>query len=370
MGRMPAARPADSLARPLALAYALLVAYACLHPLAGWRDSGLPPFDWLWAPWPKYFILEDFIFNIVGYLPLGLLIAAALPANLAFARKVMVATLLAALLSLGLEATQNFLPARIASNLDLGGNIAGALLGALAGARWGAAVFGAQGRLHRWRTGYVIPGRTGEVGLLLLVLWLLGQLSATDLLFSSGDIRSLLDIPTPLPFRAERFIAFDTALTASALVAVGLFTRCMTRGANPLPVVLVLVLGVGAKALATWAFFSAAVPLAWLTPGAGRGLLIGGAVLLPCLLLPRLAQHAIAGTSLLLATALVNLIPENPYLPYERQLAGFSNVLNFHGLTGLVDSLWPYVALAYLSALGLWRGEHLGGPPARGERRL
>ena len=70
-------RPADSLARPLALAYALLVAYACLHPLAGWRDSGLPPFDWLWAPWPKYFILEDFIFNIVGYLPLGLLIAAA-----------------------------------------------------------------------------------------------------------------------------------------------------------------------------------------------------------------------------------------------------------------------------------------------------
>ena len=370
MGRMPAARPADSLARPLALAYALLVAYACLHPLAGWRDSGLPPFDWLWAPWPKYFILEDFIFNIVGYLPLGLLIAAALPANLRFARTVMAATLLAALLSLGLEATQNFLPARIASNLDLGGNIAGALLGALFGARWGAAVFGAQGRLHRWRTGYVIPGRTGEVGLLLLGLWLLGQLSATDLLFSSGDIRSLLDIPTPLPFRAERFIAFDTALTASALVAVGLFTRCMTRGANPLPVVLVLVLGVGAKALATWAFFSAAAPLAWLTPGAGRGLLIGGAVLLPCLLLPRLAQHAIAGTSLLLATALVNLIPENPYLPYERQLAGFSNVLNFHGLTALVDSLWPYVALAYLSALGLWRGEHLGGPPARGERRL
>ena len=39
MRRMPAARPADSLARPLALAYALLVAYACLHPLAGWRDS-------------------------------------------------------------------------------------------------------------------------------------------------------------------------------------------------------------------------------------------------------------------------------------------------------------------------------------------
>ena len=65
--------------------------------------------------------------------------------------------------------------------------------------------------------------------------------------------------------------------------------------------------------------------------------------------------------SLLLATALVNLIPENPYLPFGRRLAGFSNVLNFHGLTQLVDSLWPYAALAYLSALGLWRGEHLAG---------
>ena len=71
MRRMPAARPADSLARPLALAYALLVAYACLHPLTGWRDSGLPALDWLWAPWPRYFILEDFLFNILGYLPLG-----------------------------------------------------------------------------------------------------------------------------------------------------------------------------------------------------------------------------------------------------------------------------------------------------------
>ena len=367
---MPAARPADSLARPLALAYALLVAYACLHPLAGWRDSGLPAFDWLWAPWPKYFILADFVFNILGYLPLGLLLAAALPEGLGFARRVLVATLLGALFSFALETTQNYLPARIASNLDLGGNVAGALLGALLGARWGAALFGAQGRLHRWRTRYLIAGRTGEAGLVLLVLWVVGQLSASDLLFSSGDLRSLLDIPTPLPFRAERFIAFDTALTASALVAVGLFARCMTRGANPLPVVLVLALGIGAKTLAMATFFNPPAPLAWLTPGAERGLMVGAAVLLPCLLLPRLMQHAIAGTSLLLTTALVNLIPENPYLPYDRQLAAFSNVLNFHGLTALVDSLWPYVALAYLSALGLWRGEHLGGPPSGRERRL
>ena len=146
--------------------------------------------------------------------------------------------------------------------------------------------------------------------------------------------------------------------------------RCMTRGPNPLPVVLLLALGVAAKTLATATFFEPGAPLAWLTPGAMRGLVIGSALLAFALLLPRLLQHALAGTALLAATALVNLMPENPYLAYDRQLASFSNVLNFHGLTGLVDSLWPYVALAYLSALGLWRGEHLGGPPARAERRL
>ena len=363
-------RPADSLARPLALAYALLVAYACLHPLAGWRDSGLPTFDWLWAPWPTYFILEDVVFNILGYLPLGLLAAAALPAAWGPRRKVAVATLFAGLLSLGLEAAQNFLPSRVASNLDLGGNIAGALIGALAGAHWGEGLLGPQGRLQRWRARYVIGGRSGEAGLMLLVLWLLGQLGATDLLFATGDLRSLLGIPAPLPFRPERFIAFDTALAASGLLAIGMFVRCMTRGPSPVPVLVVIALGIGAKSLATTIFFEPGAPLAWLTPGAQRGLLIGGGLLLPALLLPRLAQHAIAGTSLLLATALVNLIPENPYLAYGRRLADISNVLNFHGLTQLVDSLWPFVALAYLSALGLWRGEHLADASAGGERRL
>jgi len=362
--RRMAARSPSSLAPAFALAYALLVAYACLHPLTGWRDSGLPAFDWLWAPWPKYFILEDLLFNILGYLPLGLLLAAALPAQWRFTRKALVAALLAGLFSFGLEALQNYLPSRVASNLDLGGNAAGGLLGALAGARWGGALLGPQGRLQRWRARSVIGGRSGEAGLVLIGLWLLGQLGATDLVFASGDLRSLLGIPAPLPFRPERFIAFDTALTASGLLAIGLFVRCMTRGASPLPVLAVIALGIGAKSLATWIFFEPGAPLAWLTPGAERGLVIGGALLLPALLLPRLAQHAIAGTSLLLATALVNLIPENPYLPFDRRLAGFSNVFSFHGLTGLVDSLWPYAALAYLSALGLWRGEHLAAAPA------
>ncbi|MCM8564616.1 VanZ family protein [Thauera linaloolentis] len=348
-----------SLPRNLALAYAALIAYACLHPLTGWRASGLPLFDYLLAPWPKYFILEDFLFNIAGYLPFGFLAAAALPAARPAWRSIAQATLLAALLSLGLETAQNLLPSRVASNLDLGGNTLGGLLGAVAGVRWGQDWFGANGVVYRWRAEWIIGGRTGEAGLVLLALWLLGQLSATDLLFSSGDLRTLLGIAAPLPFSAERFIAFDTMLTAASILAIGLFARCMMRARNPLPIVLLIALGIGAKTLATATFFEPGAPLAWLTPGAERGLAIGGALLLVSLMLPRLAQHALAGTALLVATALVNLMPDNPYLAYNQRLAHLSNVLNFHGLTELVDSLWPFAALAYLSALGLWRGEHL-----------
>lgn len=359
-----------SLPRTLALAYALLIAYACLHPLTGWQASGLPLFDYLIAPWPKYFILEDFVFNILGYLPFGFLAAAAMPATWPAWRGIALATLLAGLLSLGLETAQNLLPSRIASNLDLGGNILGGLLGALLGVRWGQAWFGARGFFHRWRAEWVIGGRTGEAGLILLGLWLLGQLSATDLLFSSGDLRSLLGIAAPLAFQPERFIAFDAALTAASILAVGLFARCMMRGRNPLPIVLLLALGIGAKSLATATFFEPGAPLAWLTPGAERGLVIGGALLTLTLLLPRLLQHALAGTALLVATALVNLMPENPYLAYNQRLAQYSNILNFHGLTELVDSLWPFVALAYLSALGLWRGEHLTARAGQARRGL
>ena len=359
-----------SLARNLTLAYALLITYACLHPLSGWRMSGLPLLDYLLAPWPKYFILEDLLFNILGYLPFGFLAAAALPGTVSAWRGVMQVTALAALMSLGLETAQNLLPSRVASNLDLGGNVCGAFLGAVLGVRWGQAWFGARGIIHRWRDEWIIAGRSGEAGLILLGLWLLGQLSATDLLFSSGDLRSLLGIDAPLPFSAERFIAFDTALTATSMLAVGLFARCMMRARSALPIVLLLALGIGAKTLASATFFATGAPLGWLTPGAERGLLIGSALLAVALLLPRLLQHSLAGSALLAATALVNLMPENPYLAYSQRLAQFSNVLNFHGLTALVDSLWPFLALAYLSALGLWRGEHLAARPGKAVRNL
>lgn len=351
------------LPRNLTIAYALLVAYACLHPFGGWRESGLPLFDYLTAPWPRYFQVEDLVFNVLGYVPLGLVLAAALPARWPRARQVLVATVLATLFSFALETLQHFLPSRVSSNIDLGGNALGALLGAILGALWGHALLAPHGGLVRWRNTHIIGGHTGDLGLILLGLWLLTQLTPDSLLFGSGDIRRLLGIAPPLPFRPERFIGFETAVIAATVVAVGLFARCMMRTASAMPIAALLLLGIGAKMLATVTFFLPPDPLVWLTPGAERGLAFGVLLLGGALLVPRVVQHALAGTALLSATALINLMPESPFIGNEFALLNRGNFLNFHGLTQLVASLWPFVALAYLSALGLWRGEHLDSPP-------
>ena len=50
---------ASTLARILLLVYVLLVAYATLYPLSGWRALGLSPFAYLSAPWPRYITSFD-----------------------------------------------------------------------------------------------------------------------------------------------------------------------------------------------------------------------------------------------------------------------------------------------------------------------
>src|SRR5690606_5845131 len=60
---------------PLAGAYVLLVVYASLYPFANWRDQQIPPWDFLFAEWPRYWTAFDLGANVVGYIPLGFLVA-------------------------------------------------------------------------------------------------------------------------------------------------------------------------------------------------------------------------------------------------------------------------------------------------------
>ena len=102
-GRVAAAT--GRLSRHLALAYAVLIIYASLHPFSGWRDSALSPFAFLEAGWPRYWTGFDLAINVFAYLPLGFLLTLALrqlPTLLAAPT----ALLLGTLLSFSMESLQ------------------------------------------------------------------------------------------------------------------------------------------------------------------------------------------------------------------------------------------------------------------------
>jgi VanZ family protein len=330
-----------------AAAYTLLVVYASLHPFSGWRDSGVRPFDFIDGEWPRYFTVFDLIANATAYIPLGFLWVPALQLRLSRHVSAVIAILMAVLLSLSLETLQNYLPSRVPSNVDLGSNSLGGIIGALFGMRWGRALLSG-GRLHELRVSWFIGGNAGETGLILMGAWMLAQLSPMTLLFGSGDLRPLFGLDIELPFDIEHFSHYESAVAASSIMAVGLVLSCMLRQRILLATGLLFATALAIRTLSYALLVDPAQALRWLTPGNGTGLGIGLGLLIPCLFLPATFRRALAGSALLLATVLVNLVPENPYLTQAAQVWRQGHFLNFNGLTRLASVVWPFVVLPWL----------------------
>jgi len=344
------------LARVLFLVYLALVVYASLYPFSGWRDHGLSPLDFLGAPRPRQLLPFDVVSNVVGYTLLGLLAVWAAYPRLRGAPAVLLVTLAGTCLSLAMEATQSYLPVRVASSVDVLCNAAGTLLGALAGlraARWALDA----GPLIGWRRRLLLPGMQADIGLVLLGLWLFMQLNPAMLLFGGGDLRDLLAGPTG-PLRApEFFIAIETVSAAANLAAVALLASAIAAQGAPVRRLVVLLVGaaLAVKTLAFAIIMRAEHVLAWLTPGALQGLVVGLAVALLAVSLPRVSRLALAAVLLMAAAILVNFAPPNPYLAATLVVWRQGHFLNFNGLTRLVSSLWPFAATAFLTVLAARR---------------
>ena len=346
-------RPGTALARYLALAYVLLVVYASLHPFSGWRDLGLPPLAFLEAGWPRYWTGFDLAVNVGVYLPLGFLLALALPTPV-WRRFLpsLLATLLGAGLSLGLEAAQTWLPSRVPSSLDLACNSLGALGGAVVAFFHGERLFL---RLTHWHGRLVADLPHAELGVVLLGLWLVTQLSPETLLFGSGDLRSLLGLPLGgVQFSPVLFQLVEALIVAANVVALGLFARTLLAPVWPAwigpPLLIVLALGV--KALALAVLVSPGDAFSWWSEGARQGLLWGAIALAALAWLPPGWRIALAGLALMGATVLVNLAPENPYSLAALGVWRQGHFFNFNGLTRLTAVLWPFVALPTLMLMG------------------
>lgn len=335
------------LARYLALAWFGLIVYGSLHPFSGWRDTGVSPIAFLDGGWPRYWTIFDLAANVAVYLPLGFFLTLALRALPWRFTALICATIIAGGVSFGLETVQTWLPSRVPSNLDLACNAAGGLLGAF-WAQWvGPRVFARIAELDKQ---LIAPIPHAELGLTLLGLWLLVPISPETLLFGAGDLRQTLGLVSAVPFAAESFVVIEASITALNVLAVGLILRmlCARLLAAYLIVPLFLLLGLIVRTLAAAILIDPGEALAWFTPGAQMGLLIGGTLLAVTLILPATPRLMLAALALMAGTVLVNLAPPNPYSNAALATWRQGHFLNFNGLTRLVATLWPFLTLPFL----------------------
>lgn len=335
------------LSRYLALAWCGLVVYGSLHPFTGWRDTGVSPLAFLDGGWPRYWTAFDLIANVAVYLPLGFFLTLALSSLPGRFTAPILAVLLSGGVSFGLETVQTWLPSRVPSNLDLACNALGSVFGAIWAQIVGPRIFT---RLAALEHRLIAPIPHAELGLTLLGLWLLVPISPETLLFGAGDLRQMFGLTGAVPFAAESFVMIEASITAFNAVAIGLIVRmlCARLLFAYFIVPLFLLLTLAIATLAAAVLVNPANALAWLTPGAKLGLLVGSGILAVAIALPATPRLMITALALMAGTVLVNMAPPNPYSEAALAVWRQGHFLNFNGLTRLVATLWPFLTLPFL----------------------
>ena len=356
-----------SSATPLAVATAVLVVYASLYPFTGWEwPASFTVWDVARLPWPVYRIAFDIWSNLLGYLPLGFLIAvAAVRSGQRSGAAWLWAVVVASGLSYAMEVAQQFIPLRYPSALDWLLNSVGAALGALL-----AALMQALGLLERWqvvRDRWLI--RQSRGALTLLVLWPLGLLFPTPFPLGVGlgweriqdalvgwlvDVawaQDLLELVSDVPVPMER-----PALVVSGLgVVFGLLAPCLVAysvirpGWRRLAAVLVMgVAGVGASTLSALLNFGPGHAWGWVSPEVLPSLGLAVALLLPLALVGQRLAAALGVVILIVLTTLVAQVPADPYFATSLQAWEQGRFIRFHGLAQWIGWWWPYAALVWL----------------------
>ncbi|SFU75421.1 VanZ like family protein [Polaromonas sp. YR568] len=346
---------------PLALAAICLIVYASLYPFADWRDQGISPFRFLTAPLPQYWTGFDVGANLLGYAPLGFLLALSALRSRRVSWAVTVAVLAAGLLSLAMETLQSYLPSRIPSNVDLALNTLGAWLGACFA--WALEKTGVVDRWSRFRARWFAHDARGA--LVLLMLWPLALLFPASVPMGLGQVFERLEaaladvlIDTPfLEWMPVRDMELQPLVPAAELlcVALGALIPCLLgycvirtflqRAAFSTAVIAA---GIAASALSAALSYGPDHAWAWLDLPVQVG--IGFTVLLALVLLPvpRRAAAALALLALTIHLGLLNQAPADPYFAQTLQTWEQGRFIRFHGVVQWLGWLWPYAALLYV----------------------
>jgi VanZ family protein len=354
---------------PLAGAYVVLIVYASLYPFSGWRDQEIPFWEFLHAGWPKYWTGFDLAANVVGYIPLGFLLA------LSFMRRgqvryfathpnvggIAVAVVAGTSLSFCMEAIQNYLPSRVASNVDFGLNVLGTLLGAIVAT--GLELGGAIDHWSRLRERWFIPEARGA--LVLLALWPFALLFPAAVPLGLGQVLERLESglaewlqETPfLEWLPVRDVELQPLVPAAELlcVALGAFIPCLlgytilrSAGRRAVFAVAVVALGTGVTALSAALSWGPSHAWAWLSLPVRVGLVFGLLLAMLMLPVPRRGCAAMLLLALVVHLSVLNQAPASAYFADTLQAWEQGRFIRFNGLAQWLGWLWPYAVLVYV----------------------
>jgi VanZ family protein len=354
---------------PLAGSYGVLVVYASLYPFSEWRNQEIPFWDFLFAGWPRYWTGFDLAANVVGYIPLGFLLA------LSFIRRgnvryfashpnlaaIAVAVLAGTLLSLLMEGVQNFLPSRVASNVDFGLNVLGTVIGAVTAAA--LELGGAIAHWSRFRERWFIPEARGA--LVLLALWPFALLFPAAVPLGLGQVFERLEgavaewlEETPfLEWLPMREVELQPLVPAAELLCVGLgaFIPCLlgytilrSVGRRAIFAVVAVGIGVTVTALSAALSWGPTHAWAWLSLPVRLGLLFGLALAMLMLAVPRRGCAAMLMLALVVHLSVLNQAPASAYFADTLQAWEQGRFIRFHGVAQWLGWLWPYAVLVYV----------------------
>ncbi|NHZ91349.1 VanZ family protein [Massilia sp. CCM 8733] len=325
--------------RRLVLVFLVLIVYGSLYPFSGWSEPPAPLFSFLFAN-PARVEKADLVQNVLAYMPFGLFMVAWLMRSTRFHVALVTAAVAGGVLSLSMEAIQQFLPSRDASRIDLVLNIFGSVAGGLLASLLHGHTVGGP-RLVALRAHWLRTGTLPNLGLAALALWALSQTSPLVPTFDIGQVRHGLALLYG-SLRAPETMQIAQLLTyACYLAGLGLLARTVTREDKPalllfgslVACVLVLKIIVEGRQLSLEAVAGAFA--AWMF----------------LLLVSRVRQAAWMGIGLIGAAFVISELAPGPdgmmygfnWIPLVGQMRSLS------GLQNILEIFWPFFAIAYFA---------------------
>jgi VanZ family protein len=330
-------------------AYGLLLVYASLYPFSNWQ--GFDSSRLALALWPRFYSHADIAFNFCAYLPFGAILCALWNRRDGAGQRILMTSASAFLLSAALETCQFFLVSRVPSTIDLTANTLGALSGALIivsplGQHW-------LRRAAQWRRRSVLEDHCADIGLMLMLGWLLAQTNPAIPFFEAGNMINQFTQSWKANPYDPLYLLPQGIGVALNVCGFALFVSVLLK---PGRVIIVYVLGLMLTGLllklSAGAFMlRASASTEWLSPASVSGLLAG---LIAAVYLLRLQfrTRLFVATLLVFAGGLMSKL-SSIYDPIEATLRLFNwqygQLSNFTSLTRYLHEIWPLLALLFLA---------------------